>query len=96
LRVEGLGGGLPKGRGPHGVEVGVVAGEPLALRQSTRMNCMQKLVALKGAWHEIFDFRFFYESVSPSPTEYLIGTISNLYENSWRYSKVKVSQREQF
>jgi hypothetical protein len=40
-RIEGLGGRLAKGGGPHGVEVGVVAGEPLALRKPTSVHCNQ-------------------------------------------------------
>ena len=29
--------------------------------------------ALKGVWHEIFDFRFFYESESPRPPSIPLG-----------------------
>ncbi len=36
--------------------------------------------------NEIFDFRFFHESVTPGHPEFPIGAISNSYKNSWRYS----------
>jgi hypothetical protein len=48
---------------------------------------------LKGVWHEIFDFSFIHESVSPLATEYPIGAISNFYENSRRYSQLCVYRR---
>jgi hypothetical protein len=46
-------------------------------------------IDLKGVWNEIFDFRFFINQFTPNPLVSQ-GPISNLYENSWRYSNVKV------
>ncbi len=51
------------------------------------------LLLLKGQCHEIFCFWFFsYISCSPAP-EYPIRTILNFFENSRRYSQVKVCHR---
>ncbi len=52
-------------------------------------------VRLKGQCHEIFCFWFFHESVSPPAPEYPIRTVSNFFENSQRYSQVKVHHRYQ-
>ncbi len=38
-------------------------------------------VWLKGVWHEIFDFRFFHESVSPRPQSIPLGPF-------WIFSKI--------
>jgi hypothetical protein len=50
---------------------------------------------LKGQCHEIFDFWFFHESVSrfPQASEYTFTAISNFFENSRRYSRLKVHHR---
>ncbi len=48
---------------------------------------------LKGECHEIFDFRFFSWISFPPASEYPIRTISNLFENSRRYSPLKVHHR---
>ncbi len=45
---------------------------------------------LKGRCHEIFDFCFFHESVSPSPWVYHLGRFEFFFENSRRYSQLKV------
>ncbi len=47
---------------------------------------------LKGQCHEIFRFWFFSISFPPAP-EYPIRTVSNFFENSWRYSRLKVDHR---
>ncbi len=47
---------------------------------------------LKGQCHEIFDFRFFHESVSPQPLSILLGS-SNVFTNLRRYSQIKVHHR---
>ncbi len=47
-------------------------------------------VCLKGQCHEIFFFWFFLWISFPSAPEYPIRTISNFFENSRRYSQVKV------
>ncbi len=46
--------------------------------------------SFKGQCHEIFCFWFFHESVSHPAPEYPIRTGSNFFENSQRYSQVKV------
>ncbi len=45
--------------------------------------------SLKGQCHEIFDFRFFYESVFPKPLSIPLGPVSNFFENSRRYAQLK-------
>ncbi len=45
---------------------------------------------LKEQYHEIFDFRFFSWINFPPAPEYPIRTVSNYFENSWRYSQLKV------
>ncbi len=48
-------------------------------------------IQLKGQCHEIFDFWFFHKSVSPKPLSiYTIRAVSNCFENSRRYSQLKV------
>ncbi len=37
------------------------------------MRLYIKDMGLKGVWHEIFNFRFFYESVSPEPPSTPLG-----------------------
>jgi hypothetical protein len=49
-----------------------------------------KLPALKGQCHEIFCFRFFSWITFPQAPDYNIRIISNFFENSGRYSQVKV------
>ncbi len=52
-----------------------------------------KSCCLKGQCHEIFCFWFFSSiSFSPAP-EYPIRTVSNFFENSRRYSQLKVDHR---
>jgi hypothetical protein len=48
---------------------------------------------LKGQCHEIFDFRFFRESVSPKPLSIPLGLFRIFFENSRRYSQLKVHHR---
>jgi hypothetical protein len=50
---------------------------------------------LKGQCHEIFCFWFFSWISFPPAPEYPIWTVSNFFENSRRYSKVKVHHRYQ-
>ncbi len=45
---------------------------------------------LKGQCHEIFCFWFFLWISFPPAPEFLIRTVSNFFENSRRYSQVKV------
>ncbi len=49
--------------------------------------------SLKGQCHEIFVFMFFHESVSPQAPEYTTTDISNFFENSRRYSRLKMHHR---
>jgi hypothetical protein len=46
---------------------------------------------LKGQCHEIFRFWFFSSISFPPAPEYPNRTVSNFFENSRRYSQVKVS-----
>jgi hypothetical protein len=46
--------------------------------------------SLKGQCHEIFCFWFFSSISFPPAPEYPIWTVSNFFENSWRYSQIKV------
>ena len=50
---------------------------------------------LKGQCHEIFCFWFFSWISFPPAPEYPIKTVSNFFENSRRYSQVKVHHRYQ-
>ncbi len=52
-----------------------------------------KLFCLKGQCHEIFDFCFWSWISFPQAPEYTITAISNFFENSWRYSRLKVHHR---
>jgi hypothetical protein len=50
---------------------------------------------LKGQSHEIFDFGFFHESVSPKTLSIPLGSFRILFENSQRYLQLKMhSQME--
>ncbi len=66
---------------------------PLATLALLHMIPWTFLHFLKGVWHEIFDFRFFSKISVPRASEYLIGIISNFFENSRRYSRMNVCQR---
>ncbi len=48
---------------------------------------------LKGQCHEIFDFCFFSRISFPQAPEYTIRVVSNFFENSRRYSQLKVCHR---
>ena len=52
-------------------------------------------LGLKGQCHEIFCFWFFSWISFPPAPEYSIMTVSNFFENSRRYSQVKVHHRWQ-
>ncbi len=52
-------------------------------------------VPLKRQCHEIFCFWFFLWISFPQAPEYTIRAVSNFFENSWRYSQLKVDQRYQ-
>ncbi len=49
--------------------------------------------SLKGQCHEIFCFWFFSSISFPPAPEYPIWTVSNFFENSRRYSQIKVDHR---
>ncbi len=51
------------------------------------------ITILKGQCHEIFCFWFFSWISFPPAPEYPIRTVSNFFENSRRYSQVKVHHR---
>ncbi len=48
---------------------------------------------LKGQCHDIFRFWFFSSISFPQASEYTITAISNFFENSRRYSRLKVHHR---
>ncbi len=50
---------------------------------------------IKGQCHELFDLRFFHESVPPQSSECSIGAISNFFENFMRYLLLKVHHQWQ-
>ncbi len=50
-------------------------------------------IPLKGQCHEIFDFWFFSWISFPQACEYTVTAISNFFENSRRYSRLKVRHR---
>jgi hypothetical protein len=50
-------------------------------------------ICLKGQCHEIFDFWFFSRISFPQAPEYTIRAVSNFFENSRRYSQLKVCHR---
>ncbi len=50
-------------------------------------------VSLKGQCHEIFDFWFFSRISFPQAPECTIRVVSNFFENSRRYSQLKVCHR---
>ena len=54
---------------------------------------IQKLCTLKGQCHKIFDFWFFSWISFPQASEYTTTTISNFFEHSRRYSRLKVHHR---
>ncbi len=49
--------------------------------------------SLKGKCHGIFDFRFSTWISFPQAPDYSIGAVSNFFENSRRYSQLKVHHR---
>ncbi len=49
--------------------------------------------SLKGQCHGIFDFRFSTWISFPQAPDYSIGAVSNFFENSRRYSQLKVHHR---
>ncbi len=60
----------------------------------TRHLILMNMKGLKGQCHEIFASGFLWISFPPAP-EYSIRTVSNFFENSWRYSQVNVHHRYQ-
>ncbi len=59
-----------------------------------RFSSFQHLTSnLKGQCHEIFCFWFSSWTSSPQASDYTIRAVSNFFENSWRYSQLKVCHR---
>ena len=56
---------------------------------------VHRRIRLKRQCHEIFCFWFFSSISFPPAPEYPIRTVSNFFENSQRYSQVKVHHRYQ-
>ncbi len=59
-------------------------------------NMIQRVRTLKGQCHEIFDFRFSTWFSFPQAHNYTIGAVSNFFENSRRYSQLKVQMEKIF
>ncbi len=59
----------------------------LFLQCMYQVSYMQIGQRLKVAWHEIFDFRFFHEPVSPRPPSIPLGPF-------WIFSKIRGDIRE--
>ncbi len=57
------------------------------------INKWSKPKELKGQCHETFDFWFFSSISFPQAYEYTSMAISNFFENSRRYSRLKVHHR---
>ncbi len=55
--------------------------------------CVSPVYSLKGQCHEIFCFRFLSWITFPQAPDNNIRIISNFFENSRRYSQVKVHRR---
>ena len=47
-------------------------------------------MTLKGQCHEILDFKFCTWISFPQASDYTIRDVSNFFENSWKYSQLKV------
>ncbi len=65
--------------------------DPMSLVSPPNSN--GRRITLKGQCHEIFCFRFFSWITFPQAPENNIRVISNFFENSRRYSQVKVHHR---
>jgi hypothetical protein len=50
----------------------------------------QNIFPLKGVWHEIFSCKYFSWNSFPRSPEYPVRTVSNSFENSWRYTRMNV------
>ncbi len=59
-------------------------------------SCASQIGRLMGQCHEIFDLWFFSWISFPQASEYTITAISNFFENSRRYSLLKVHHRCQW
>ncbi len=57
------------------------------------LEVWKSVIHLKGQCHEIFDFCFFSWISFPQASEYTTTAISNFFENSQRYSRLKVHHR---
>ncbi len=57
------------------------------------MSHIQLFTALKGQCHEIFCLWFFSWTSFPQASDYTITAVSNFFENSRRYSQLKVCHR---
>ncbi len=55
----------------------------------------QYILSLKGQCHEIFCFWFFSSTSFPQASDYTIRAVLNYFENSRRYSQLKVCHRNQ-
>jgi len=70
-----------------------IKGQGLFKGTSLRPIESGRLAPLKGQCHEIFDFWFFHESVTPKPLSIPLGPFRFFFENSRRYSQLKVHHR---
>ncbi len=61
-----------------------------------KLSNIENKICLKGQCHEIFDFWFFSWISFPQASEYTSTAISNFFENSRRYSRLKVQPRDRW
>ncbi len=71
-----------------------IQGQPARTGSQSRYLLYVNLFrTLKGQCHEIFCFWFFSWISFPQASDYTIRTVSNFFENSRRYSQLKVCHR---
>ncbi len=73
------------------IYIGLIGVQKISYQKKTYYNFLQ--IYLKGQCHEIFCYWFFLWISFPPAPEYPIRTVSNFFENSRRYSQVKVHHR---
>ncbi len=72
--------------------IAAISGYTVTNPTSTRQHIFA-LKVLKGQCHEIFCFLFFSSISFPQASDYAIRAVSNFFENSRRYSQLKVCHR---
>ncbi len=52
------------------------------------MERFSRIFYLNGVWHEIFDFRFFHESVSPGPLNMPVQIFTKILGDMQKYKLI--------